>query len=209
MPRMFDLLLRQSSLQGDTPPEFLMTHPLTASRVSDTRLRAAQYPPVKKTSSHFEYEMMRVRALLHFFPNETELLKTKLQQDNISAEGMRYLEALFLARQHQPKEALQILDALAHQHEELLSLQATAAMVALQANQPEEALKRTRQLLRQAPEYTPAQLTAIQAGLRVAPTQAYQLATQLTQSRPEDAEAWQLLHRRLILLDMKVSVPKQ
>lgn len=193
MPKMFDLLLHQSSLQGNTPPEFLMTHPLTASRVSDTRLRAAQYPPVKKTSSRLEYEMVRARALLHFFPNEIELLKTKLQQDNASPEAIQYLNALFLARQHHPKEALQLLDALAHQHEALLLIQATAAMVTLKTNQPDEALKRAHRLLRQAPNYSPAHLIAIQAAMRIAPTEAYEQAIQLTRSEPEYAEAWQLL----------------
>ena len=192
MPRMFDMLLRQSSLQGDTPPEFLMTHPLTASRVSDTRLRAAQYPMVT-TSRSLEYDMVRARAMLHFFPDDPALLRTKLQQDKALPDALRYLDALLLARQHRTQEALQQLDALAHQHDALLLIQASAAEIALQANQPTEAFNRARLILRRVPDYTPAQLTAIRADLRFDANDAYQRATQLTQQQPENADAWQLL----------------
>lgn len=192
MPRMFDLLLRQSSLQGDTPPEFLMTHPLTTSRISDTRLRATQYPRI--TSLHsLEYDMIRARTMLHFFPNEAALLRTKLQQDKAQTDALRYLEALLLGRQHHFKEALQQLDTLARQHDTLLLIQASAADIALHSNQAAEALNRAHLILRRAPDYTPAQLIAIRAALRITPAEAYQLATQLTQQQSENAEAWQLL----------------
>lgn len=192
MPRMFDLLLRQSSLQGDTSPEFLMTHPLTASRVSDTRLRATQYPKATPTHS-MEYDMVRARAMLHFLPDDPALLRTKLQQDNVWPDALRYLDALQLARQHHVNESLQQLDALAYQYDALLLIQATAADIALQANQPANALKRALLVLRRAPDYTPAELVAIKAALRIAPEDAYQRALQLTQRQPENAEAWQLL----------------
>lgn len=192
MPRMFDLLLRQSSLQGDTSPEFLMTHPLTASRVSDTRLRATQYPKATPTHS-MEYDMVRARAMLHFLPDDPALLRTKLQQDNVWPDALRYLDALQLARQHHVNESLQQLDALAYQYDALLLIQATAADIALQANQPANALKRALLVLRRAPDYTPAELVAIKAALRIAPEDAYQHALQLTQRQPENAEAWQLL----------------
>lgn len=192
MPRMFDLLLRQSSLQGDTPPEFLMTHPLTTSRVSDTRLRAAQYPRISSPHS-LEYDMIRARAMLHFLPDDAALLHTKLQQDKANPDALRYLEALLLARQHNAKEALQQLDTLAHQHDALLLIQASAADIALQDNQINEALNRAHTILRRAPDYTPAQLIAIRAALRLSPAEAYQRSTQLTQQQPEYAEAWQLL----------------
>lgn len=192
MPRMFDLLLRQSSLQGDTPPEFLMTHPLTASRVSDTRLRAAQYPKVSSPHS-VEYDMVRARAMLHFLPDDPALLRTKLQQDNAQPDALYYLDALLLARQHRFDEALHQLDALAHQHDALLLIQASAADIALQADHPMDALKRAQLLLRRAPDYTPAQLIAIRASLHMATDEAYQRATRLTQQQPENAEAWQLL----------------
>lgn len=192
MPRMFDMLLRQSSLQGDTPPEFLMTHPLTASRVSDTRLRSAQYPLIA-TPHSLEYDMIRARAMLHFFPDDPALLRTRLQQDRVLPDALRYLDALLVARQHRAKEALQQLDTLAHQHDALLMIQASAAEIALQADLPSEALHRARLILRRTPDYTPAQLIAIRAGLQTAPSETYLRTTQLTQQQPENAEAWQLL----------------
>ena len=192
MPRMFDMLQHQSSLQGSTPPEFLMTHPLTASRISDTRLRAAQYPSVPSTRT-LEYDMVRARALLHFLPDDPALLRTKLQQDKASPDALRYLDALVMAKQHRTKEALQQLDTLSRQHDALLLISASAADIALQANQPAEAFSRAQLLLRRAPDYTPAQLIAIRAALRLSPDNAYQSAVHFTQQQPENAEGWQLL----------------
>ncbi|HAS29760.1 MAG TPA: peptidase M48, partial [Alcanivorax sp.] len=39
MPRFFERMLEQQRYSGD-PPEFLLTHPLTAERVADSRARA-------------------------------------------------------------------------------------------------------------------------------------------------------------------------
>ncbi|WP_156492475.1 M48 family metalloprotease, partial [Oleiphilus sp. HI0080] len=44
MPKMFERMLKNARLQGNTPPEYLSTHPLSENRVSDTRNRAEQYP---------------------------------------------------------------------------------------------------------------------------------------------------------------------
>ena len=43
MPSMFERLMRQYRYDSK-PPEFLLTHPVTESRVADTRNRAAQLP---------------------------------------------------------------------------------------------------------------------------------------------------------------------
>jgi beta-barrel assembly-enhancing protease len=42
MVRMFRAMQRMASLQGGNPPEFLLTHPVTESRISDTQDRAGQ-----------------------------------------------------------------------------------------------------------------------------------------------------------------------
>lgn len=44
MPSFFESLERSSRYYGEGPPEFLRTHPVTASRVADTRGRAENFP---------------------------------------------------------------------------------------------------------------------------------------------------------------------
>ncbi|MGH8553581.1 MAG: M48 family metallopeptidase, partial [Methylococcales bacterium] len=44
MPNFFERLERSSRYYGEGPPEFLRTHPVTSSRISDTRGRAEKFP---------------------------------------------------------------------------------------------------------------------------------------------------------------------
>ncbi|MCG8611682.1 MAG: M48 family metalloprotease [Pseudomonadales bacterium] len=65
MPAMFERMLQQSRLQGEAPPEYLSTHPVTESRVADTRNRAEQYPKVAIPDSLDFYEM-KARVIIHY-----------------------------------------------------------------------------------------------------------------------------------------------
>lgn len=64
MPQMFELMLHASRFYR-RPPEFLLTHPLTESRVSDTQQRALKYEK-KYFPNSDEYQLVKVRAeLIH------------------------------------------------------------------------------------------------------------------------------------------------
>ncbi len=65
MPEMFEIMMRQNRLQGNQMPEYLSTHPLTQSRVSDTRSRAEQYPEASYDDA-LEYHLVRARLQVHY-----------------------------------------------------------------------------------------------------------------------------------------------
>jgi beta-barrel assembly-enhancing protease len=83
MPAMFEQM-QNSQRIGEAPPEFLLTHPLTASRIADAADRAAHYPTVPreksltfeilKQSAQIRYQLEADKAEEHF----TELLKQDL-----------------------------------------------------------------------------------------------------------------------------------
>lgn len=81
MPRMFDVMQQYADLQGESPPEFLLTHPLTGSRLSEAKLRAAQLPAVKPTPS-LEYALIRARLLWRQQPGNAQEIKALLQHGN-------------------------------------------------------------------------------------------------------------------------------
>lgn len=63
------------------PPVFLMTHPLPDSRVSDTRLRAQQYPELSVASSDgFQFSKMRVMVRYQYDAKGAEAQIRKLMQ---------------------------------------------------------------------------------------------------------------------------------
>src|SRR5690554_6039691 len=77
MPSMFERLARQYRFDGSVP-EFLLTHPVTESRIADTRNRAEQLaarssdPGMVDTLS---YQLLRARVILHFSESAAQALK--------------------------------------------------------------------------------------------------------------------------------------
>ena len=55
------------------PPEFLLSHPVTESRVADARGRAARYPP-RQYDVNMEYQVSRARVLGHYASNKLGLI---------------------------------------------------------------------------------------------------------------------------------------
>src|SRR5690606_19543413 len=88
---MFEEMLR-GSRYGRRPPEFLLTHPITESRISDARNRAMQYPR-KQYDDNLEFQLMRTRIRVR--SEETPQLAVKrfkgeVQGDSASADASRY-----------------------------------------------------------------------------------------------------------------------
>lgn len=58
---------------GRSPPEFLLSHPLTESRVAGARSRTVRYPAQQYNPS-LEYQIMRARVVGHYAPNKADLV---------------------------------------------------------------------------------------------------------------------------------------
>jgi len=58
---------------GRRPPEFLLSHPLTESRVADARGRAVRYTP-REYFNNLEYQTMRARVLGHYATDKEALI---------------------------------------------------------------------------------------------------------------------------------------
>jgi len=66
---MFQVMQAESRFYGSRPPEFLMTHPVTESRIADTKNRAASYPK-KIYQDNPEFQLMRARVELSFIEED-------------------------------------------------------------------------------------------------------------------------------------------
>lgn len=112
MPSMFERLMRQYRYDS-RPPEFLLTHPVTESRVADTRNRAEQYPPKGREDS-LGYQLMRARLQLHF--EETPGMAAKrfraMLDGNPNLDAARYGLALAEIKAGRLDEARKGLDQL-------------------------------------------------------------------------------------------------
>ena len=79
MPRFFERLQQISRLYRGNPPEFLLTHPLTTSRIADSLSRAEQYPPSDYKDSQ-SYKLVRARVTAESFDKPENAVRYFEQQ---------------------------------------------------------------------------------------------------------------------------------
>jgi predicted Zn-dependent protease len=108
MPEMFEIMMRQNRLQGNRVPEYLSTHPLTQSRVADTRSRAEQYPQGQHADST-EYHLIRSRLQVRYSRSAevaVDTFRSYLEQATPQYKNaLRYGLAVALLTNDQPTEA--------------------------------------------------------------------------------------------------------
>ena len=63
MPAFFETLQQISRYSQSAAPEFVRTHPLTTSRIADTRARAEEYPKGEFTNTH-SYNLIRYKLFV-------------------------------------------------------------------------------------------------------------------------------------------------
>jgi predicted Zn-dependent protease len=112
MPSMFERLMRQYRYDRK-PPEFLLTHPVSESRIADTRNRAEQYT-AKGTTDSVRYQLMRARVQLT--SEDTPGLAAKrfrnMLDENPELEAARYGLAIAQIKGGQHQQARETLQPL-------------------------------------------------------------------------------------------------
>lgn len=112
MPALFEILSKQYRFQ-QIPPEFLITHPLTESRIADTKNRADQYPKGGKENT-LTYRLVRSRIQVFFEDTPGVSVKRfrSLLEDNSNDEALQYGLALALMKNDNLSEAGIVLEKL-------------------------------------------------------------------------------------------------
>lgn len=111
---MFEEMQRTARYAGNRPPEFLLTHPVTESRIADARNRANQFPR-RPDNDNFDYHLMRARVEvsiaetpMHAVKNFNSIVAKGGKQVNAARYGL----ALALTDSGQYQQAEPIIDAL-------------------------------------------------------------------------------------------------
>lgn len=154
MPEMFEIMMRQNRMQGNRVPEYLSTHPLTQSRVADTRSRAEQYPEGEFADST-EYHLVRARLQVRYARSSqlaVETFSSYLEQSAPQYENaMRYGLAVALINNNQPQKAETGLRQLLEDSPGRITYQVTLA----EALMAQENFGAARQLMQSALERNP------------------------------------------------------
>tara|TARA_R110002074_G_scaffold402076_3_gene603427 strand:+ start:97234 stop:98640 length:1407 start_codon:yes stop_codon:yes gene_type:complete len=99
MPAFFEKLQQLSRYSQSAAPEFVRTHPLTTSRIADSRARAEEFPEKEFTNTH-SYNLIRYKLFVN--------------TSKTAAEAAKVLRQTLLENQGSAKEKLPIRYGLAY-----------------------------------------------------------------------------------------------
>lgn len=197
MPTFFERLQQSTRYYGQAVPEFLRTHPVTASRISDTRGRAETYP-YKQYPDSLGYQLAKAKIRVITTTDSAETVKyfqTRLtlgtqEQRTVARYGM----GLVALGSQKYQDAEQTFQALAKAHPNQSQYATALARTALESRNYPLALERFQKLAEQFPENQAIKLDYISALLKTGnPGQARQNLGLLDPETQQLPIYWQLL----------------
>lgn len=195
---MFEQMQRTLRYAGNRPPEFLLTHPVTESRIADARSRAALYAK-KDDVDNFDFHLMRARVELSFAENPQQAIKRfqdKLDRsrNDKERESAQYGLVLALMQTRDYARADELLAPLLARSPNRIAYVVAKAELDTGAGNVKQALALLQKHLGINPGNHPLTMTYAKVLLAVGnPYAAERLLTQHVKQHPNDPAVWYLL----------------
>ncbi len=191
MPSMFERLMRQYRYDR-MPPEFLLTHPVSESRIADTRNRAEQYP-TKGIEDTLRYQLLRARVQLIY--EETPGLAAKrfraMLDENPKLDAARYGLALAQIKGAQYDDARKTLEPLLQGAPDDVTYNLAQVDLDTATRRLDDAQRRLDRLLNLYPSNYPLKQARIDLLLKQGRTQDAERALDaLLKNRGKDPDVW-------------------
>ena len=196
MPRMFSRMLESMRYNTRRPPEFLLSHPVTESRVADSRNRARNHPQDgKQDSVDFSFLQARVRLGFEETPGYAiKRFRAEIEKDGGLSPGNRYGLALALTRTSEFEEARRELAPLLKHYPSNIPVVLAAAELDLASGHIGDAVDRLQQQLAINPGNHPLTMLYSDALLRAGkPKEAETLLEEHAERHPGDPQVWYAL----------------
>lgn len=190
VPAMFENMGKNLRYARSKPPEFLLTHPLTESRVSDSKNRARQYPR-RVYVDNLNYQLMKMRATLFHGHNAEDQLKNWSEPQNVNGEAYRYGVVIALIKLERWDEAREKLEPLLQDGGNRIAYRIAEADILIGKKEIDKAIALLSGLLAITPgnhPYTMALADALQTANRY--DEADLLLSKQTRERSEDPDLW-------------------
>jgi len=193
MAGMFERMTR-AARYSRRPPEFLLTHPVTESRIADAKDQANQYPR-QTIADSLDYQLMRARAQLHLADSGSDMVTTfriQLEEGRTGfPDAARYGLALAHLRQGQPDEAADTLAPLLEAEPHRIAYALADVDIALARGQTDMAIASLERKLLLNPGNLPLTMAYAQALNRAQRhLEAQSVLERLALRRPTDAHVW-------------------
>ena len=157
MGEMFEQMAKLRRLAGDKIPEFLLTHPISSSRVTDAFNAADQVETPFNTKDSLNYQLIRGRLQIRYedIPlNSVRKIKDLLKKNPSSNEN-RYALSIAYKISGQHKDALKTIDSLIIENPKNLILNNTKAEILLDEGKSQDALRLVNAFLNISPKNYP------------------------------------------------------
>lgn len=191
MPSMFERLMRQYRYDRK-PPEFLLTHPVSESRIADTRNRAEQAKAGGVTDS-VRYQLMRARVQLIY--EDTPGLAAKrfraMLDEQPKLEAARYGLALAQIKRGQHQQARESLQPLLQAAPDDITYNLAQVELDIAASRLPEAQSRIERLMHNYPNNYPLNQARINLLMKQGrPQDAERALDELLKRRSKDPDIW-------------------
>ncbi|MEH6358364.1 MAG: M48 family metalloprotease [Pseudomonadales bacterium] len=196
MASMFERILVNQRLAGNRPPEFLLTHPVSESRIADARNRAEQLPKgAFNDEDKIEYQLMRNRVRLMFDKSPSHAIqqfKAELESDNqLTRDAAQYALALAYSKAGQDAKANQTLKPLLDSDPSRISYLVAYAQINQTTQMQATVEQRLNKHLALNPDNYPLSMALVDSLTRQKKYQAAQtLLEKLSHQRPQDPAVW-------------------
>ncbi len=190
---MFEHMQRAARYAGNRPPEFLLTHPVTESRIADSRNQASQYPK-KPDRDSLGFHLMKARIQLHI--SETPLraskqFRAKLGRDSENQVAAKYGLAIALTASGKLAEAENIINELLKKRPNEITFYIAKANIMLDSGRFVEAIKLLEKQLSLNPNNHPLTMSYADILVKVGdPRSAEKVLVKHTIRHPKDSGLW-------------------
>ena len=197
MASFFDVMSRQNTRAPDErAPSFLMTHPVTASRIAEARDRARHYSQVR-TEDSISYQIARVRLIVDRFETSKEAVdyfeKRPYQNQN---EIERYGRLLAYMRDGSYFKAIDIIENLMERNPKVIAYHIALGDLQVHLQRHDEALKTFEDAMRLFPRNVPLVIAYSERLLELGESQkAHKILLDLLNNVPPTPDQVRLIAR--------------
>jgi predicted Zn-dependent protease len=172
MPDFFETMGRRTSLAAQNRnalPEILQSHPVTTTRIAESRERAAQYKDIQPVAETVSYSLTRERLRVLATPSEQNVRRyySDRREAQDKTVGERYGEALASYQAGNARASLDALTELARDNPQVPMLQSTLGQALMAAGDTDEALDAFKRALALSPRNVPLTMRYAEALLKV------------------------------------------
>jgi len=160
MGEMFENMNEIRRLSGDLPPEFLLTHPLSSSRISDAFNAAENVQTEGTKKNSLEFSLIKARLEIYYeniSQNSLRKFKERVNQD--PTESNLYGLALAHQKNNNYEESLELIDKLISSYPKNLVLNNTKVDFLFESGKYEDALVHVNKFLEISPRNYPLSIS--------------------------------------------------